>query len=46
MIDNKLKTLKQNNEVIQHNNKIKKNIENIEERMIGLFCDVNNYEDN
>ena len=46
MIDNKLKTLKQNNEVIQYNNKIKKNIENIEERMIGLFCEVNKYEDN
>ena len=40
MLNNKLKSLDQNKEIIQHNNKIKKNIENIEERMIGLLCDV------
>jgi hypothetical protein len=45
MINNKLKTLQQNKEMIQHNNKIKKNIENIEERMIGLLCDVNKFEE-
>ena len=45
MVNNKLKTLQQNKEMIQHNNKIKKNIENIEERMIGLLCDVNKFEE-
>ena len=45
MVNNKLKTLQQNKEVIQHNKKIKKNIEDIQERMIGLLCDVNKFED-
>ena len=40
MLNNNLKSLDQNKEMIQHNNKIKKNIENIEERMIGLLCNV------
>ena len=40
MLNNNLKSLDQNKEMIQHNNKIKQNIENIEERMIGLLCDV------
>ena len=47
MVNNKLKSFEQNNEMIQNNKKIKQNIENIEERMIDLLCDVNNqYEDN
>jgi hypothetical protein len=47
MVNNKLKSFEQNNEIIQNNKKIKQNIENIEERMIDLLCDVNNqYEDN
>ena len=40
MVNNKLKSLEQNKEMILHNNKIKQKIENIEERMIGLLCEV------
>ena len=46
MVNNKLKSFEQNIEMVHHNDKIKKNIENIEERMIGLLCKVNNNEDN
>jgi hypothetical protein len=46
MVDNKLKTLEQNKQMNQHNNKIKKNFEDIEERMIGLLCHMNRYADN
>jgi hypothetical protein len=46
MVDNKLKTLEQNRQMNQNNNKIKKSFEDIEERMIGLFCHMNRYADN
>ena len=46
MVDNKLKSLEQNRQMNQHNNKIKKSLEDIEERMIGLFCHMNRYGDN
>ena len=47
MINNKFKSYEQNKEMILNSNKIKKNIENIEERMIDLLCEVNNQnEDN
>jgi hypothetical protein len=46
MVDNKLKSLEQNRQMNQHNNKIKKSFEDIEERMIGLFCHMNRYADN
>ena len=47
MVNIKLKSFEQNYEMIQNNKKIRQNIENIEERMIDLLCDVNNqYEDN
>ena len=45
MVDNKLKSYEQNKKIFQNNDKIKKNIENIEERMIDLLCDVNKYGD-
>jgi hypothetical protein len=46
MVDNKLKTLEQNRQMNQNNNKIKKSFEDIEERMIGLLCHMNRYGDN
>ena len=46
MVDNKLKSLEQNRQMNQHNNKIKKSFEDIEERMIGLLCHMNRYGDN
>jgi len=46
MVDNKLKSLEQNRQMNQYNNKIKKNFEDIEERMIGLLCHMNRYADN
>ena len=46
MVNNKFKSFEQKNEINQYNDKMKKNIENIEERMIGLLCNVNKYEDN
>ena len=46
MVDNKLKSLEQNRQMNQHNNKIKKSFEDIEERMIGLLCHMNRYADN
>ena len=45
MVDNKLKSYEQNKKILQYSDKIKKNIENIEERMIDLLCDVNKYGD-
>lgn len=41
--NSKINNFEQNKDMIQYNKKIKKNIENIEERMIGLMCDVNKY---
>lgn len=46
MMDNKLKSLEQNRQMNQHNDKIKKSFEDIEERMIGLLCNMNRYGDN
>ena len=46
MMENKLKTYEQNREIMHYTNKIKKNIENIEEKMIGLLCEVNKYDGN
>jgi hypothetical protein len=46
ILNTKMNNSEQNKAMIQYNNKIKKNIENIEERMIGLMCDVNKCSDN
>ena len=46
ILNTKIKPFEQSKDRIQNNNKIKKNIENIEERMIGLMCNVNKYSDN
>ena len=46
MMENKLKTYEQNREIMHYTNKIKRNMENIEEKMIGLLCEVNKYDGN
>ena len=46
MINNKLKTFEQKNNIIQYNNKIKRKMEDIEERMFKISCNVNKYNDN
>ena len=46
ILNTKMKHFELSKDRIQYNNKIKKNIENIEERMIGLMCNVNKYSDN
>ena len=46
MVNNNFENVEQKNDIIQFNDKIKTNMENIEERMFRLICKMNNYSDN